>query len=464
MTRSATRNGERQYTPLTELSIATMENRMKATMDNRMDHRRTTGTWRLGGVLLALAASHPISVTPLTAQADSAAIPIITANAPVWGPGDGWTIRGEPLVEIGAVTGAPEHLLDGVVGAVRLSGGDIVIAERASGELRRYNREGVLVWRVAGQGEGPGEHQFLGFMGSLPGDSLVTFDHALLRVQVFSPGGEVVRTLRVEIPGPGLVPRDIVGLSEGHLVVTFNDRRGEAPPPGVARWPRVRISTLSLDDGRIRTVMDVPGSEVYMIRTDGRVGHYLYPFGKGPRFSVSGDQLALVDTESFEVRSIALKDGSTTRIVRRDEPAREVKDEHVEAWIETSMSVTTGSEGMPESSREGIRSRMREYPMASTLPVLHSIHLDKVGNLWVEPFSPLGSEIPPFQVYSPDGTWLGSVTVPPGLALQMIPGPRIGRGPRPGFEIRDDYILGVWRDELDVEYVRLYHLEKSPAN
>ena len=30
----------------------------------------------------------------------------------------------------------------------------------------------------------------------------------------------------------------------------------------------------------------------------------------------------------------------------------------------------------------------------------------------------------------------------------------------PIVEIGDDYILGVWRDELDVEYVRMYGLEK----
>ena len=29
-----------------------------------------------------------------------------------------------------------------------------------------------------------------------------------------------------------------------------------------------------------------------------------------------------------------------------------------------------------------------------------------------------------------------------------------------GFEIGDDYILGVWRDATDVEYVRMYGLEK----
>ena len=88
-------------------------------------------------------------------------------------------------------------------------------------------------------------------------------------------------------------------------------------------------------------------------------------------------------------------------------------------------------------------------------------HLDAVGNLWVEPYSPPGSEIPRFQVYAPDGSWLGTVAVTPGLALELgDTGLRLGQGPRAGFEIGDHYILGVWRDELGVEHVRLYGLEK----
>ena len=117
-----------------------------------MDH---PGIWPFACVTVALAAIHAASARPLPAQADSAGIPIITARAPLWGSGEGWTISDEPLVEIGAETGPPESLLAGVVGVVRLSGGDIVIAESATGELRRYNQSGDLVWRAGGQGQGP---------------------------------------------------------------------------------------------------------------------------------------------------------------------------------------------------------------------------------------------------------------------------------------------------------------------
>ena len=381
--------------------------------------RSRQGHWKLA-IAVALAMLPPgllpALTPPLTAQTDSAGIPIITARAPLWGPGEGWTVSDEPVVRIGALAGVPEHQLNGVVGTVRLSGGDIVIGEWTTGELRRYDGDGNLVWRAAGEGEGPGEHAFLAFVGTLPGDSLVTFDHGLLRAQVFAPSGEAARTIRVEVPGPGFGPGDVIGISERHLILTFADQRGERPPPGVARWPGIAIVALSLDDGSMRTLMDVPGREVYMFREGGRVGNYIYRFGKGPRYAVSGGRLALADTERFSVRSIALGDGSTKWILRRDEPAREVTSEDVEA---------------------------------------------AVGNLWVEPYSLPGTDLPPFQVYSPYGTWLGTIAMPAGLSLEPPSALRLGTGLKSGFEIGDDYILGVWRDELDVEYVRLYALEKQ---
>lgn len=394
----------------------------------------------------ALAACDAAPDPSLVTRSDSAGIPIVTAEAPVWGPGEGWTIGTEPLVQIGAVDGPREHLLDGVVGAVRLNNGDIVLGEWSSGELRRYDREGNLVWRVSGQGEGPGEHRVLTFVGSLRGDSLVTYDGRLHRVQVFGPEGAIVRTFRVAAPWSGAPPSGIIGVSERHLVVTFNDGPDE-PPNGIVRWPPARIATFSLEDGRVRSVMDVPGPEADITANDAMVQYAEYVFGKGPRYSVAAGRLAVVDTERFSVRSISLDDGSTARILRRDVPVSEVTSEDVDAYVEwmTAMSVAQGLYLPPG---------LREQPRASTLPVLKSINLDADGNLWVEPHSRHGAEVPPFEVYAADGTWLGTVALPPGLQLVN------SVGIPTGFDIGDDYILGVWQDELGVEYVRMYGLVK----
>ena len=87
------------------------------------------------------------------------------------------------------------------------------------------------------------------------------------------------------------------------------------------------------------------------------------------------------------------------------------------------------------------------------MPALRSIQLDAAGNLWVEPYVVPGAESPPFEVYDPEGVWLGSVAMPPGL--------RRSSSSSPSLWIGEDYVLGVWVDELEVEYVRLYELVKE---
>ncbi|MDE2796852.1 MAG: hypothetical protein OXL34_18700 [Gemmatimonadota bacterium] len=382
-------------------------------------------------------------------RSDSAGIPISTALAPLWGPGEGWTVEDEPLVRIGNIGGPPEYLLDWVVGAVRLSRGDIVVGEMMSGELRRFDRDGTFVWRAAGRGEGPGEHLELSFLGSLPGDSVVTFDHRNNRLQVFGPDGGVSRTVPMESPWPGFRATDVIGLSERHLVMTFSDYRGEMPV-GVVRWPGVGIATYSLDDGSMRELMAVPGGEQHIQRySSGQVGYTAYEFGKGPRWAVMPGRLAVVDTEFFSIRSVSLDDGSTTAILRRNDPVLEVTSEHVDAFLESMVRRNIEYGGYSREEAEASIPSWRELPMAPTLPVLESIRLDAAGNLWVEPYSPPGTPVPPFDVYSADGAWLGTVAMPPRLELGIV-----------GLEIGEDYVLGVWHGEQDVEQVRMYRLRK----
>jgi hypothetical protein len=53
---------------------------------------------------------------------------------------------------------------------------------------------------------------------------------------------------------------------------------------------------------------------------------------------------------------------------------------------------------------------------------------------------------PAWAIMDTDGRWLGTVHTPPGLRI---------------YEIGADYVLGVWRDELNVEYVRTYALLRA---
>jgi hypothetical protein len=78
-------------------------------------------------------------------------------------------------------------------------------------------------------------------------------------------------------------------------------------------------------------------------------------------------------------------------------------------------------------------------------PVVY-VTTDHDGYLWMAgEQSSLRAPAEALHVVSPDGRYLGEVGLPPRFHPMDI-----GR----------DWILGVWRDELDVEYLRVHNLER----
>ncbi len=418
---------------------------------------RTAGaaaTW----VLVAAAACESAPDVVHTVHTDSAGIEIATAVTPIWGPGEGWTVDEEPVVEIGAVDGPPEYQFANVVAAARMSDGGIVVADQGAAELRRYDAEGTFLWGAGREGEGPGEFESLDFVAAMPGDSLMTYDWVLMRIQVFDPDGRPARTLRAELPSDvaapgGSAPDRAVGVVDGRLIVRFAELPGRATT-GMVRWVDYRLVALDLRDGSAASLVVVGGEEVELVRRDdGRLSEDLYVFGNMPVVGAAAGPVAVIDTEAWRVRLVSSLDGSIERIIRREVEPPEATDAIYEAHLEGIVGMVAGA-GAPAEQVEFVRRMWREYPRAPTLPVLRSVHVDAGGNIWLAPYYIAGAEPPPFEVFAPDGTWLGTVALPPGLERGFV------QYQAPYMEIGDDHVLGVWRDELGVQYVRMYRLNR----
>ena len=396
---------------------------------------------------------------PHTIHTDSAGVPIATAITPLWGPGEGWTVDDEPVLEIGTVTGAPEYQFADVVAAVRLANGHIVVADRGASELRGYNAHGEFQWSAGRAGEGPGEFGSLDFVGTMAGDSLVTYDNSLLRVQVFGPDGGLARTFPATLPlsgaqSSGPVPDKAVAVVRGRLILRYIDL-GDGMPTGIVRWPNERVVALDLADGSTTSLLVVPGGEAEVHWQDDGYSHGSYVFGNMPQYGAAAGRLALIDTEAYGVRLVSPNDGTIEQIVRRDVAPRDVTgavfDAHLDGIVEI---VFPNPEDAPSAQVDALRQMWRDRSRAPKLPVLRSVHVDAAGNLWVAPYYIAGAEPPPFEVHAPDGTWMGSVALPPGLERGFI------QYQAPYMEIGADYVLGVWKDELDVQYVRVYRVNK----
>lgn len=72
---------------------------------------------------------------------------------------------------------------------------------------------------------------------------------------------------------------------------------------------------------------------------------------------------------------------------------------------------------------------------------------DAAGNLWIGPQSGGPWDVTMYEVLDEDGTWLASVRLPDGLGKI--------------FEIGHDYILATGKDQFDVQYLRMFGLEKA---
>ena len=412
----------------------------------------------LPALLLTLGACDSAPQAIHTIHTDSAGVPIATAVTPLWGPDERWAVD-ELLVEIGTVDGPPEYQFADVVAAVRLGNGDIVVADRGASELRSYDAEGTFLWRTGREGEGPGEFQSLDFLGRMAGDSLVTYDMRLVRAQVFDSGGRVARTLPVLVPGlattTGSSPDKAVAVLDGRLIVRFIDL-GVGTPSGIVRWPDERVVALDLASGTGTSLMVVPGPEAMVEwRAEDHYIHGSYVFGKGPEYGAAAGRLAVIDTEAYAVRIVSPTDGSLLSLVRRDVAPLEATEAVFQSLLDGVVEeVFADPEEAPPEQVALLRQNWTERPRAPLLPVLRSVHVDGTGNLWVTPHYVAGADPPPFEVFAPDGLWLGTVSIPPGLDRGFL---QYGA---PDLEIGDDYILGVWTGELDVQYVRMYRLNR----
>ncbi len=278
------------------------------------------------------------------------------------------------------------------------------------------------------------------------------------RVQILDPGGGLSRTFRAELPRDvgspgGSAPDRAVGVTDGRLIVRFVELDDDVTP-GIARWIDYRLVAVDLKDGSATSLIVVDGEEVDLRVHDGN-GYYedRYVFGNMPEFGAAAGAVAVIHSEAYRVRLVSPLDGAIERIIRREVEPRTATDADFEAEVEGIVRMAfPNPDAVPAEQVDMVRRMWRSYASAPVLPVLRSVHVDARGCVWVAPFHLTGADPPPFDVFAPDGTWLGTVSLPTGLARAYI------HYLSPYMEIGEDYVLGVWTNELDVQSVRMYRL------
>ncbi|HKJ92576.1 MAG TPA: hypothetical protein VJ957_05370 [Longimicrobiales bacterium] len=384
---------------------------------------------------------------------DSAGVGIAESRAPAWPAGGGWTLAPDPAVRIGSLDGPPELQFDGVVDALRLPDGRIVVADGGSGEVRFYGSDGAFLRRAGGTGEGPGEFRMISGMGRVGGDSVWVYDYSLRRFTMLPTDGGAPRVVSVGADLPTLVA--VGRTSDGGWVMAeaWAARRlagggGASGPGGAAQAPRTGLRRDPVayvrigPDGMLRDTLGLfPGRELEL-RIDAEAGRMMMinvPFAHLSSHAMRAGRLFIGDETTFDVGEYR-PDGTPVRRLRIPGLDLTLTDDDVQAALQQVLA------GLPESARPGIRALWRSYDMPPTRPAYSRLVVDAAGDLWVGEYAHRPATARHWRVFDPEGRWLGVVTVPPDFRITCID---------------EAGVLGVARDSLDVERVSLFPLDQG---
>ena len=379
---------------------------------------------------------------PVSETRDSAGIQIVENPRPADDSRLPWRIGPDPSVSIGVLEGEEPYMLDGVIDALVLSDGRIVVANQGTYELRVFNPSGIHLDTWGGEGEGPGEFPYLRGLEAWPGDSVAAWYGLRRGISVFDADGNFGRnfTLERNEDDPGAFAVMPKSVTHDGLVLTTHD-------PHMIDTVLVEIRD---GEGRIRSSLGIhPGQEMQLV--DGMM--YQTMFGARVAQEPWGDLILISQTNRYELKAFS-RNGTLERIVRRGHEPRAVTQGDVDAYIDASMEeeVPYYPDDLSESDirtyQAEERRRYRSTPVAERFPAFTSLVVDALDYLWIEEYEFPGEERPGslWTVFDPEGRVLGFVETPDGLQV---------------FEIGGNYILGLRGDEFDVESVEVWALERS---
>ena len=400
------------------------------------------------GVFFSLACTDtgPDSDPSRTQIRDSADIRIVENQTPPQGYRLPWRIGPEPTVSIGEVDGEEPYLLNGARDATILSDGRIVVANLGTNELRVFDARGTHVATWGGSGDGPGEFTELGHVDRWPADSIVAWSAARRGISTFASDGSFGRTFTMASDGREIHGRPL------WIFFTPVSATTDGSVLTVLAFPNEDTLVAELRDGEGRSTANFgthPSWEPHRVTLDGRNSSHRKIFGREPVYGTWGDRIVIGDTDRYELKAFRA-DGSLETIVRRTHVPRTPTPADVSAYIDqvVPQSIPGMSDADVERLQQDSRRRWETVPVAEHFPVFTSLMSDALDHLWVEEYEFPGEERPGslWTVFDSEGRALGFVETPDELWI---------------WEIGEDYILGRADDELGVESVQVWPLERA---
>lgn len=399
----------------------------------------------------------PLSVSPPEAAAQRPPDVPVVRNTDAEGDREvGWRIHEKPTVVIGELTDPDPYQFDQIVGAVRLSDGRIVVLDGGTNELRLFDPTGSHLASSGGSGQGPGEFGRPDALARMPGDTLMVWDVGQQRASWFDESGDFVRSHR---SGP----------SEWEDIFEAEVVRGWAPLPDGTLLLRGQPRTVEVEDGWWRRPMRLTRAdpETRAVDTLGWYGERLeynagsaqepglqtvWYFATETVVAAGGDPVRIYigameePEEGYEIEVVG-EEGETKRIIRHERPVRQVSNEDEQAAREEHRTFLrrVGHPRGDDYTEAELEAALDALPIPERIPPHGALQVDTEGYLWVAEWSMHRFGASRYWVHGPEGDLLGHVRVPPDIKV---------------LDIGEDYVLGLALDDLGVEHIHLYGLER----
>ena len=346
---------------------------------------------------------------------------------PLWGDSSRWSIDPEPLVDLTLSGSGPAHEFHQARSMKQRPDGSLMIANTGSEEVRVFSANGEFLGSFGGSGEGPGEFRSL-YVIENAGDTLLAMDSDG-RVTVVAPDLTVVRAFNI-----APLTLDLHYVDGGAILP--EPRALVLPPAGVAGRirPPVALILFDLEGERIDSIGEMQGPELFI--SGGSVGVF---FGKSSHVATMGRRIFNGANDLMQVQERDTS-GNLVRILRI--PGYPLDLSNAQIAAERDFFLDRSPPGSP------FRQGFEDAPASDTRPAFDDIMVDPSGAVWLELFRGQSEQDQPQEwlVLDTDGTWLGTVEIPDRFTMS---------------DITMDAVLGIWRDELDVQHPQVLRLTRN---
>ena len=373
-------------------------------------------------------------------ERDSAGVVVATTLGTRARSPTGWVLDTVPEYQVGEVDGEEPYLFSTIGGARQLADGRVAVLDISTCQLRFFGADGIFLGHIGGKGEGPGEFgRRCVLVPSHDPDSLFGWDGS--RLSVFDDWGRFSR--RHLLTWPGGQVGHVVGVADGLAVVSRSISR---PLRGDRSRHARLVDYAMLEPGTGKMAWEkigLPGQRVYTVPLE-ITAIVPMPFDIRPSAAVARDGLyiTLGENQGPEIRQYGA-DGHLTRVIRLAEPLGAPTREDIRSLVEFEFAPYEMADTMRARVHRYRRNRYAELPLPEIIPVFSRLLVDDEDWLWAELYRYEVDAPVRWLVFDPKGEGVGSVDLPPDLDVRQI-----GR----------DFVLGVWEDELGVDYLRRHAL------